>query len=102
MYRKFFALAFAFVLTGTVVAQEDSRPVLRRVQPAMPPIAKQINLTGTVKLDVTVEPSGKVGEVKPVGGNPILITAAVSAVKQWIYAPASRAENLQVAVVFKN
>ncbi|MEO8725473.1 MAG: energy transducer TonB [Acidobacteriaceae bacterium] len=97
------SLFVALCLLGMALfapAQEANRQIVRKVMPVMPSIGKQINLSGTVKLDVTVAPSGKVAAVKPVGGNPILLDAAVSAVKQWIYAPGSRADTIEVAVVF--
>lgn len=101
MKLKFLFAAICVLALAQLAAAQESRQVVRRVMPVMPPIGKQINLSGTVKLDVTVTASGKVAEVKPVGGNPILLDAAVSAVKQWIYAPAARAETIEVAVVFK-
>jgi TonB family protein len=97
----FFLILFLLSFTCLAAAQDDARPVVRKVMPVMPPIAKQINLTGTVKLDVTVAASGRVSEVKAIGGNPILLDAAMSAVKQWVYAPGTHAETVQVAVSFK-
>ena len=102
MKANFFFLAlFLLSFASLVSAQDDTRLLVRKVTPVMPAIAKQINLTGTVKLDVTVAASGRVSEVKPVGGNPILLDAAMSAVKQWVYAPGSHADTIQVAVNFK-
>ena len=57
------------------------------MQPTYPPIAKQMKLTGTVKLVADVAPDGTVKRVDPVGGSPLLLQAAESAVTRWKYAP---------------
>ena len=51
-----------------------------------PPIARKMNLAGTVKLIAVVAPDGKVKSVEPVGGSPLLIQAAKDAVSQWRFA----------------
>jgi TonB family protein len=79
-------------------AQDSSsraRKVVRKTMPVYPPLARQINLAGTVKVTAIVEPDGKVKTVEPVGGSPILIEAAKEAIVQWKFAPAS-AESREV------
>ena len=41
----------------------------------------------SVKLEVFIAANGQVKSVKPLGGHPLLIDAAESAVKQWRYEP---------------
>ena len=67
----------------------DGRRIVRKTDPRYPEIAKRMNLSGTVKVIAVVEPDGKVKAVEPVGGSPLLIEAAQSAITQWKYAPAS-------------
>ena len=59
------------------------RRVKSKVSPAYPEIARKMNLAGVVKLEVTVAPNGSVKDTKVIGGNPILVNAAIDAVKKW-------------------
>jgi TonB family protein len=54
-----------------------------------PELARKMNLSGVVKLEVVVAPSGVVKETKVIGGNPILVNAAMDAVKKWRFEAAS-------------
>ena len=42
-----------------------------------------MKLSGTVKLDVLVEPAGNVKSVQVKGGNPVLAQSAQNAVRGW-------------------
>ena len=46
-------------------------------------------MTGTLKVQVTIAPDGKVKDVKVVGGHPLLVDAVQETLKSWKYAPAS-------------
>jgi TonB family protein len=82
-------------------AQEQAaRKVLKRVQPAIPDIAVQLRLSGTVKLTAQVTAEGKVRSVHITGGNAILASAAENAVKQWTYAPAQKETSEAVEISF--
>ena len=92
------ALAAMMLLqTVTLSAQED-RKVKRQVQPSYPQLAKQMHVQGSVKLQVTIAPSGKVQSVNVIGGHPLLIDSATQAMKGWQYEPA--AETTTATVVF--
>lgn len=69
-------------------SNETARKLVRKVEPRYPDIAKKMNLGGTVKLIAVVAPDGKVTKVEPVGGSPLLVEAAQSAITQWKFAPA--------------
>ena len=70
-------------------APVEARKVLQRIMPVYPDIAKRMNLTGSVKVLVTVSPDGKVKTVQPMGGSPVLIQAVENAVNKWKFAPGS-------------
>jgi TonB family protein len=95
MRRVFlFALVLTTLLASfppvTAVAQEGmDRKVRSKVEPTYPEIARRMGLTGTVKLQVVVAANGSVKEAKALGGHPILINAAVDAVKKWKFETAS-------------
>jgi TonB family protein len=47
-----------------------------------------MNITGTVKVLVVVTPGGSLKDTKVVGGNPLLVNAAMDALKKWKFEPA--------------
>jgi len=65
---------------------ENARKIVKKVEPQYPLTAKRMNLGGTVKVIAIVAPDGSVKKVEPVGGSPILVEAAESAISQWKYA----------------
>jgi protein TonB len=60
---------------------------LKNVPPSYPDIAKQARVQGVVILECTISPQGKVTDVKVLRGIPLLDSAAIDAVKQWVYSP---------------
>ena len=76
------------VATSTPLAwgqNEINRKTKSRVEAVYPELAKRMNITGVVKILVTVSPNGSVKDAKLVGGHPLLANAALDAVKKWRY-----------------
>ncbi len=78
----------------TATAQQaQSEEIVRRakskVQPAYPELARQMNIAGTVKIEVVVSANGTVKDARVVGGHPVLASAAMDAAKKWRFEPAS-------------
>jgi TonB family protein len=73
---------------------EPERKVLSRVKPAYPELARQMNVTGTVKLEVVIAANGTVKSVKPVGGHPLLIQSASDALRKWQFAPGAETKTI--------
>jgi periplasmic protein TonB len=61
--------------------------LVKKVTPEYPPIAKQAHVQGSVILRAVIGKDGKVENVQPESGSPLLASAAVNAVKQWKYKP---------------
>lgn len=61
--------------------------LLRRVEPAYPPVAQQAGIEGTVVLEATLRADGRVEQLTVLGGHPLLVEAAQQAVAQWVYQP---------------
>src|SRR3954465_11170491 len=87
---------FAFIFVGglmllqsAVLLADDNRKVIKQVTPVYSEIARRANITGTVKVEITVAPNGTVKSTKLVGGSPLLADSALEAVKGWKYEPAS-------------
>jgi len=72
--------------------QEISRKLKRKAAPVYPDLARRMNITGVVKMQITVAPNGSVKDIRLVGGHPVLANAAMDALKKWRY-EASNEEN---------
>ncbi len=57
------------------------------VQPEYPRLAKDAHVMGVVRLSATIASNGTVKDLHVLSGNPLLVTAAMDAVKQWTYQP---------------
>ena len=101
--RRSTALLFAVVLSFSVFsfANDGSGPrkITNKVTPSYPEVARRMNISGSVRLEIEVAPSGNVKNVKALGGHPLLIEAAVTAVKQWKY-EAGGESTIQVEIKF--
>lgn len=71
----------------TVSAAEATNHIVHRVEPSVPPLAKAVKIGGKVKLHVVVSQSGEVSSATFVSGHPLLVQAAIDAVKQWKFKP---------------
>ena len=63
--------------------EEVNRKAKIKVAPSYPELAKRMNITGVVKILITVAPNGSIKEAKLVGGHPLLANAALDAVRKW-------------------
>ena len=66
------------------------RPVLIKISPEYPDLARQMNLKGSVQIEALVGRDGRVKEVRVIGGHPLLADALSRAVKQWKYEPGAK------------
>jgi len=82
-------LGAIFLLPPVAVSQNAAtkRKVSHRVVPEYPAIARQMNITGKVKIAAVVAPDGHVKSTHAVGGSPLLVEAATKALKGWKFAP---------------
>ena len=99
MSQRFLAATLAAMTLAVTVAPcrvgaqtSQSDEIIRRakskVQPTYPELARKMNISGTVKIEVTVAPNGSVKEARIVGGHPVLAGAALDAAKKWRFDPA--------------
>ena len=59
----------------------------KNVMPVYPAVAKSARVGGTVHVEATIGPNGKVADARIVKSVPLLDQAALDAVRQWEYAP---------------
>jgi len=77
------------------LAQDSSpgttkRKIRSKVAPDYPLLAKQMNIKGRVKIEATIAADGHVVTTKVVGGSPLLVNAAMDALKKWRFEPAPK------------
>ncbi len=61
--------------------------LIRKVQPNYPPLARQARIQGNVVLQAVISKSGTIENLQVISGHPMLVPAALEAVKQWRYKP---------------
>src|SRR6201997_2245202 len=70
------------------VSQGVSQGLLvRKVNPAYPPLARQARIQGQVMLQAVISKDGSIENLRLISGHPMLAPAAIEAVKQWRYKP---------------
>jgi protein TonB len=65
----------------------QSAKLVRQPRPVYPPLAKQARISGVVKLSAIISKDGTIQHLEVIGGHPLLVPAALEAVKQWVYQP---------------
>ncbi|MGO8985179.1 MAG: energy transducer TonB [Terriglobales bacterium] len=87
--KRVFAVSLLLLGLGLWTAawgqEELNRKIKTRVAPAYPVLAKRMNITGVVRVQVTVAPNGVVKSAKLLGGHPVLANAVLEAVNKWRY-----------------
>jgi protein TonB len=61
--------------------------LVRRIEPTYPNMAKVAHIQGDVVLQATISKQGTIENLRSLNGHPILVAAAMDAVKQWRYRP---------------
>jgi periplasmic protein TonB len=61
--------------------------LIRRVDPVYPPLARNARVQGSVVLFATISTAGTIENLRVLSGHPLLVGAAIDAVKQWRYRP---------------
>jgi len=59
--------------------------LIKRVEPIYPPLARQTRVSGIVQLHAIIGTDGTVQSLEAISGHPLLLQAAMNAVKQWRY-----------------
>ena len=59
-------------------------------KPVYPKLAQQMRISGIVKLGVLIGEDGSVERIRLLSGHPLLVPAAMDAVKHWRYEPVLR------------
>ncbi len=65
-------------------------PIVKKVDPVYPPIARQARISGVVHLQVVIATDGTMKNMSVMSGHPLLVPAALNAARQWTFAPPPR------------
>jgi TonB family protein len=92
IHKVLVGVALSSVLGTYALAQsgseESKRKVKTKVAPSYPELAKRMNVTGRVKIEVIITPDGRVKSTRALGGHPLLVQACLDAVKEWKFVAA--------------
>lgn len=91
---KFLCAAILLCTLAAGGSSQEARRAISKPAPRYPEIGKRLNLAGTVKVEITIGPDGKIKNTNVVGGHPLLINATLDALKEWKYEPA-KSETLE-------
>lgn len=61
--------------------------LIQKVEPQYPPLARAARVQGEVVLSAVIDGNGQINNLQLVSGHPMLVQAAIAAVKQWRYKP---------------
>jgi TonB family protein len=88
-------LGFAICCAAPSLRADGNRKAVASPKPVYPQMAKDMRLHGAVKIEIVIAPNGQVRETKALGGHPVLVQAALTAVKDWKF-EAGSSESVQV------
>jgi len=93
-------IVMAMSLCALTALGQDARKTVSNPPPVYPELARRMNLTGMVRIELVAGADGQVKESKVLGGHPILIDAALKALRDWKYERASSETKIQVEFKF--
>jgi len=71
----------------TVTSDVQAAKLIRKVIPVYPKLAIIARISGTVRLTGIIGKDGVIQQLQVIDGPPLLVKAAVDAVRQWVYRP---------------
>jgi periplasmic protein TonB len=85
--RPIMPVAPAVVTHPISVSHMSEGDLVRKILPTYPPLARAARLQGQVVLQAVISKQGTIENLKVLAGHPILVPAAIEAVRQWRYRP---------------
>jgi len=113
MRIRLITFVLGFSLLGLVFLQQSAfsqemnqetnkRRVTAKVPPKYPALARQLRLSGKVRVEVTVSPDGHVKSTRILGGSPLLANAALDAIRMWRYEGGAKETTEVVEIEFND
>jgi periplasmic protein TonB len=85
--RPIMPVAPAPVATAIHVSHMSEGDLVRKILPTYPPLARSARIQGQVVLQAVISKQGAIKNLKVLAGHPMLVPAAIEAVRQWLYRP---------------
>jgi TonB family protein len=108
MWRGVSFLAVAMIALASVVTAQNTaasapseRKITVRAAPNYPDLARKMHVHGTVRVEAVVRSNGSVKSTRILGGNPVLVDAALEAVGKWRFEAAQSESAEVVQIVFE-
>lgn len=105
--KRFLTAAAILVLTAGMttaqqsVGEEGKRKTKFHVNPQYSDLARRMNLSGKVKVELVIAPDGHVKSSRAIGGHPLLVQSCLEAVRDWKFEPASEETTQIIEFEFK-
>ncbi|HKF40117.1 MAG TPA: energy transducer TonB [Candidatus Acidoferrum sp.] len=104
--RQFAALTMTVLMAGAMAlaqqtVDEGKRKVKTKVNPQFSDLARRLNVSGRVKIEVVIANDGHVKSSKALGGHPLLVQSCVDAVRDWKFEPAPEETTQVIEFEFK-
>jgi TonB family protein len=105
--RRLTAFAVTCLLAGGMaLAQQSSidegkRKIKTKVNPQLSDLARKMNVSGKVKIEVVIANDGRVKSSKAIGGHPLLVQSCLDALKDWRFEPAPEETTQVIEFDFK-
>jgi len=95
-----FSVSLASAQQSNLV-EEGRRKAKVRTTPVLSDLARRMNITGKVKIEVVIAPDGHVKSSRALGGHPVLVQPCLDAVKDWKFEPAAEESTQLIEFDFK-
>jgi len=82
-------------------AEEGKRKIKTKVNPQLSDLARKMNVSGKVKIEVVIANDGHVKSSKAIGGHPLLVQACVDALRDWKFEAAPEETTQVIEFDFK-
>jgi TonB family protein len=109
MWRGVSILAVAMISLMSVanaqsapVSAPSGRKITSRSVANYPDLAKKMHVHGTVRVEALVRSNGSVKSTRILGGNPVLVDAAIEAVAKWKFEAGQSESTEVVQIVFSD
>jgi TonB family protein len=83
------------------VGEEGKRKIKSKVTPQFSDLARRMNLSGKVKVELVIAPDGHVKSSRALGGHPLLVQSCLDAVRGWRFESAPEETTQVIEFEFK-
>jgi TonB family protein len=105
--RRLTAFALTCLLAGGMAfaqqasTDEGKRKIKSKVNPQLSDLARKLNVSGKVKIEVVIANDGHVKSSKALGGHPLLVQSCVDALRDWRFEAAPEETTQVIEFDFK-